>query len=359
MGEMDGRKSSDSPSPTVPILLILLILLLTPQAHAQATPAAAPKPAVEGPDWMLVVTPMAGWLRNTARFPVPTGSRVVDGESELTYETYQFTDDGWGGGATLMGFYKYVSLTSIFFGFPEVNQSHVLGNVTYLGGMIPTGIFVEPYVGMGLALVATDIRFFDFRDTKYDVYGGLTMRGDAHMPFIHVENEVVAPFPKVGLKFALPIQHWYLQPFYSFMYENVRTRARSGGGDVTLRQVDEETHEIVEGGAEDVIEVRAFDERSEKDYYSHLVGMDFLFDFHYFLQLRGKVYYNTNHDLWTLRLIGSVMFSAHMGIAAYFEYTEKITVTNTYFLIGPAILFSPPGFMEEMMARRHRKGGGS
>jgi hypothetical protein len=355
---MDGRESSDSLRsvvPIVPILLMLPILLAAPPALAEA------KPAVDGPDWMLVVTPMGGWLRNTARFEVPTGSADEDGdgETELTYDTYEFTDDGWGGGVTLMGFYKYVSLTSVFFGFPEVNQSHVLGNITYVGGMIPTGTFVEPYVGMGLALVATDIRFFDFRDTKYDTYAGLPMRGDAHMPFINVQNEVVAPFPKVGVKFALPIQHWYVQPFYSFMYENVRTRARSGGGEVTLRQVDEETRELVEGGLETFVEVRAFDERSEKEYYSHLVGADFLIDFHYFLQLRGKVYYNTNHDLWTLRLIGSVMFSAHMGIAAYFEYTEKITVTNTYLLIGPAILFSPPGFMEEMMARRHRRGGGS
>jgi len=303
---------------------------------------------------MLVVTPMAGWLRNTARFPVPTGT---DENDELTYTTYEFTDDGWGGGATLMGYYKYVSLTSVFFGFPEVNQSHVLGNVTYLGGMIPTGTFVEPYLGMGLALVATDVRFFDFRDTQYRESSGMTLRGDAHMPFIHVNNDIIAPFPKVGVKFALPIQHWYVQPFYSFMYENVETHARSGGGDVVLYEVDPTTHELVDENPEQIFPVRAFDTRSTKEYYSHLVGADFLIDFHYFLQLRGKVYYNTNHDLWTVRLIGSVMFSAHMGIAAYFEYTEKITVTNTYFLIGPAVLFSPPGFMEEMMARRHRKGG--
>jgi hypothetical protein len=177
------------------------------------------------------------------------------------------------------------------------------------------------------------------------------------MPWISVTNKVVAPFPKVGVKFALPLQHWYVQPFYSLMYENVRTHARSGGGDVTLREVDPGTHELVEGGLESTIDIRAFDTKSTQEYYSHLVGLDFLLDFHYFLQLRGKLYYNTNHDLWTLRLIGSVMFSAHMGIAAYFEYTEKITVTNMYFLVGPAILFSPEGFMEKMMARRHRNGG--
>jgi hypothetical protein len=356
---VQGRQSSGSGRRLLPLLSLLPILpLLLPNPAAAAEPSD-PEPAARGPDWMLVVTPMGGVLRNTARFEVPTGSADEDGdgETELTYDTYEYTDTGWGGGATLMGFYKYVSLTSVFFGFPEVNQSHVLGNITYLGGMIPTGSFVEPYLGMGLALVATDIRFFDFQDTKYDEYAGMTMRGDASMPFIHVRNDVVAPFPKVGVKFALPIQHWYVQPFYSLMYEQVHTRARSGGGEVQLREVDPETHELVDGGLETFIEVRAFDSDRTKEYVSHLVGMDFLVDFHYFLQLRGKVYYNTNHDLWTLRLIGSIMLSAHMGIAAYFEYTEKITVTNTYFLLGPAIMFSPEGFMEEMMARRHRKGG--
>jgi hypothetical protein len=328
-------------------------------AAKDARPAGAPGASIAGPDWMLVVTPMGGFLHNTTRVEVPTGSADEDGdgETELTYSPYEFTDNGWGGGATLMGYYKYVSLTSVFFGFPDVNQSSVLGNITYVGGMIPTGTIVEPYLGLGLALVDTEVRFMDFRDTRYEEMGGLWWRGDANMPWISVTNKVVAPFPKVGVKFALPIQHWYVQPFYSFMYENVRTRARSGGGRVTLREADPETNALVEGGAETFIDIRAFDTTSTDEYTSHLVGADFLFDFHYFLQLRGKLYYNTNHDLWTVRLIGSMMFSAHMGIAAYFEYSEKITVTNAYFLIGPAFLFSPPGFMEEMMARRHRKGG--
>jgi hypothetical protein len=316
---------------------------------AALTLAAAPTEAGEakGPDWLVLVTPTGGWLRNTTTFPIPVGR---DGNDELVFEDYEMTDDGWGGGLTLMGFYRQLSLTSVFFGFPEVNRASLVGNITYLSGTIPTGTFVEPYLGLGFAGVATDARFFGFEDVRDDDLGGMVLRGFARMEWIFVQNRVAAPFPKAGVKFKLPVQHWYVQPFYSFMYEHVRTRARSGGGRVELWELDAD--EVVGDGPLDVVEIRAFDKTTEKHYTSNLVGSDLFIDFNYFLQLRAKVYYNIDHDLWTVRLIGAMLFTGNIGIAAYFEHTQKITVTNTYFLVGPAFVFTPPGFMEEMLRRR-------
>jgi len=102
------------------------------------------------------------------------------------------------------------------------------------------------------------------------------------------------------------------------------------------------------------VDVPAFDKDNPKLYVSNLVGTDFFLDFHYFLQLRGKVYYNLNHDLWTVRLIGSLLFNEWLGLSAYFEYTEKITVTNTYLMVGPAIVLAPEAFVEGLRARRRR-----
>jgi len=314
---------------------------------------------VTGPDWMVVVSPTFGWLRNTTTFPIPVG---VDDDDELEYDDYEMTDDGWGAGVTLMGYYKRVALTNVFFGFPEVNKAKLLGNITYLSVAIPTDVFVEPYLGSGLAIINTQADFFDFKDTRIDSLnnGTFWLQGRAHLGWISVDNTVVAPFPKVGAKFKIPLQHWYVTPFYSFMYEYVKTRARSGGGGVELwecaDQNENTTCEDITGDSPfGTIDIRAFDSTKVKHYQSHLVGLDFFLDFHYFLQLRGKIYYNTNHDLWTTRLIGSLMFSKNMGVTAYFEYTQKITVTNMYFLIGPSFVFSPPGFMDEMMERRKKK----
>lgn len=312
---------------------------------------------VTGPDWMIVVSPTVGWLRNTTTFPIPVG---VDENDELVYDDYEMTDDGWGAGVTLMGYYKRVALTNVLFGFPEVNQAKLLGSITYLSVAIPTDVFVEPYLGTGLAVINTDASFIGFTDTRVSEIGDWKLKGYASMPWISVENSVVAPFPKLGAKFKIPIQHWYVTPFYSYMYEYVKTRARSDGGQVELwecadQSEDSQCPDIAGDSPFGTIDIRAFDTTKVKHYHSHLVGMDFFLDFHYFLQLRGKVYYNTNHDLWTTRLIGSLMFSKNMGVTAYFEYTQKITVTNIYFLVGPSFVFSPPGFMDEMMERRRKK----
>jgi hypothetical protein len=308
--------------------LVLLYLTLSYTSAAQEVEGEA-TPEVVAPDWMVVVSPTMGLLRNTTTFPVPVGR---DGNDELVFDNYEMTDTGWGSGVTVMGFYKRVALTNVFFGFPKV--------------------------------VSTDVDIFDFRDTRIDDLGGMTMRGYAHMPWISVDNTVIAPFPKVGAKFKIPIQHWYATPFYSYMYEYVKTRARSNGGTVELWQCADQDDlscpEITGDYPMDTVEVRAFDKTTVKHYQSHLVGADFFLDFHYFLQMRGKVYYNTNHDLWTVRLIGSMLFNENFGITAYFEYSQKITLTNTYFLIGPAFVFSPSEFRDSIreMKNRRKKGRG-
>lgn len=342
-------------TPLVALPLALSVFTACLPALADETPQEVTPEKVNGPEWMVVVSPTVGWLRNTTTFPVPVGR---DEDGELEFDDYEMTDDGWGAGVTLMGYYKRLSLTNVFFGFPDVNHAKLLGNITYLSVAIPTPIFVEPYLGTGLALIGTEADFYNFTDTRIDSLNNdtLWLEGHAHMGWISVDNTVVAPFPKVGAKFKIPLQHWYVTPFYSYMYEYVKVHARSGGGEVRLFEcTDSSCDELAEDYPWDTVDVRAFDKTTVKNYHSHLVGADFFLDFHYFLQLRGKLYYNTNHDLWTVRLIGSMMFSKNMGISAYFEYTEKITVTNTYFLIGPSFVFSPPGFMDEMMERRKKK----
>jgi hypothetical protein len=289
----------------------------------------------KGPDWLIVVTPTGGWLGNKTRVSFPVSSTQKD---EATLK-----GDGWGAGLTVVAFYKYVSLLNVFFLFPSANQSFLIGNITYLSAAIPTPVFVEPYIGIGLAVVNTNTDYKDFSH----VYKTGNREGHAEFDQIKVDNMVVAPYPKIGAKFKIPLQHWYVTPFYSFMYENVSTEVRLPASQVEILDED--------GSREDLIETDAVHVDKEKEYYSHLVGANFFVDFHYFLQLRGELYYNTNHDLWTTRMIGSVLFNKYIGISAYFEYSQKITVTNAYFLIGPAFVISPPGYFDKMMKRRKKK----
>lgn len=303
-----------------------------------------------GPEWLGILTPTGGWLRNETRFhfKAPAGRQ----NGEILYKEHEatMTDDGAGGGLTLVGFYKWISVTDVFFHFWEVNQSRLVGNILYLSGTVPTPVFVEPYLGMGFVWVFTDTDYVDFNYAlRDDETLGAPAVGYAHFERISVDNQVLAPFPKIGAKLKIPVQHWYVTPFYSYMYESVATHARSPGGGVKVYYVGDK-----EAGRPPQLEIAVppFDTDLEKEYNSHLAGADFFLDFHYFLQLRGKVYYNASWDLWTVRLIGSLLLNERVGISVYFEYSEKITVTNMYMLVGPAFVIAPPGYLEEMMARR-------
>lgn len=330
------------------ITSLATLILFVAQAAVTTGPCRAEE---KGPDWLIVLTPTGGWLNNetTFRFKVPQGA-----SGEIEYEEHDATlaDDGWGGGFTMMGFYKWVALTNVFFVFPNVNQSALTGNITYLSLTIPTPWIVEPYLGTGFVVVSTDTDYESFKYTLRQDYSGRDAVGYADFTAISVDNRVIAPFPKIGLKLKIPVQHWYVTPFYSYMYEFVTTHARSPGGDV---QVYFEGDREAGRDPQLEVEVPSFDTVLNKQYGSHLVGADFFVDFHYFLQMRGKVYYNTNYDLWTVRLIGSMMINKWFGLSAYFEYSQKITVTNTYFLVGPAFVISPPGYFDEMMKKRKAK----
>jgi len=321
------------------------------QAKAQHGSSVVDKPSA--PDWIVVLAmPNYGWLKNKTRIEIPKGR---DGNNELVYDKVEITDEGFGGGLTMMASYKRFTYTNVLFGFPRVNQASVLGSINYLSYIVPTGIFAEPYMGLGLAMIRTNADYYNFKQTRYDDLGGMRLKGFASMDEIHVRNKVFATYPKLGVKLKIPVQHWSITPFYSFMFEDVSTHTWSTGGIVELYDADGPSSKEVGGEPLETVNIRAFDKKTDKRYISHLVGANFFLDFHYFMQLRGKLYYNTNHDLWTIRLIGSIMLGKNFGISAYFEYTEKITVTNTYLLVGPSFIFTPTGFMEKMMAQRKNK----
>jgi hypothetical protein len=242
-------------------------------------------------------------------------------------------------------------MTNVLFAFPEVNSSRVIGDMFFMSASIPTRTFIEPYLGMGLMFVQTKKSPGDMHVTDRDELFDEPMIAHADIHNIAINNKVIGLFPKVGAKFRIPIQHWYVAPWYSYLYEDVRTRARSDGGHVDIYAVDKD----LTGTPEISVDIPSFNTLSKKEYHSHLVGMNFLIDFNYFLQLHGSLYYNLNHELFTLRTIASVLFSPWVGLAAYLEYTQKITVTNTYFLVGPTFFFTPKPFKDKIRQKLRRK----
>lgn len=350
------------------VLALAIVLSLPPVAEAEtpgrpgetaalvpsesAPPESDPIDLSKGPEWLFLATPTGGWIHNEARirFKVP-GPKQPDGSYSYQEHTATLRDGGLGGGLTLLAVYDKLAWTNVLFWFPDVNQSSIVGVVSDLSFHLPASERLELYLGMGFVAVKTDTDYEPFKyELHQDLYGKPAI-GYADFERISVDNLVAAPFPKIGVRFNIPVQHWYVTPFYSFMYEDVHTEARSPGGDV---EVYYEGERALGRDPQLEVDVPDFDTVLDKVYKSHLVGANLFIDFHYFLQLRTKVYYNASHDKWTVRSIGSMLLNRHFGITAYFEYSQKTTVTNTYFLVGPAFLFSPSEFFDALDKRRKR-----
>jgi hypothetical protein len=272
--------------------------------------------------WRLIATPMAGGLRNTIRFEyeVPTGP------DEMTPRSKELDDRGWGAALAATFVHGRFAITNILFLIPEVNSSQVVGNVLSASYGFPLFWRCSLVAGLGFTYHNVDTRLEDFEDTVTKEGVSATARFDE----FKVRNDVFAPFPKLGLKIRIPIQHWYVTPYVSYLYEALKLKVASPGGRVYIPEPVDETKIIP-----------PIDVDKWKHYHSFLVGLDIFLDFHYALQLRVKMHYNVSHELFTIRSIASAFFSRRfpLGLTAYFEYSQGIIHDNIYGFVGPSYMF--------------------
>ncbi len=330
-----------------------------------------PEIKIKGPDWIIMLAPSAGWIKNkvTTKFtiPVDTGDKVT----ELT-----MTDDAWGPGLVAMAMYKWFVLVNVVYYFPEINHSWVVGGISQLSVTIPTPIFVKPYLAAGLFYQVSKTDMGSFVEDLDSEMSHPTNPGEivpttgyAYFDDLKVDVRILNPFPEIGAKFMIPIQHWYITPYYSFWYDDVKTHARSSsGGDVFIykrgqpRPKERPPADITTNKSGDgvttpymYVDTGEFSKKSHRAHPSHLVGAWASIDLWYFLQLQANFYYNINDQLFSFRLIGTALFSKYVGLSAYFEYQDLRTVDNVFFFIGPCFVFFPPGWFDNLMAMKDRK----
>ena len=296
------------------------------------------KPEIKPPDWVIMAAPQAGWIENKTRFSFDAGGST---------QRITMTDDGWGSGFAAIGLYKWLVWTNVFYYFNDVNDSNFLGGVTHLTAAIPTDTFVSPYFALGLFFMNIETRIRDYEGSQDgQMSNGTLTTGYASIDNISADNRILTPLPEIGLKFKIPIQDWWITPYYSYWYEDVKTKIRIPRGQVDL----------YERGTRNFIQTLdiELDKEIKKNHQSHMLGFWFSLDLYHFLQLQGNVYYNLSEDLISARFVGTFIFSEYVGITAYFEYQELIPVDNIYFFVGPCFVFMPPGFFDSLMSLRYR-----
>ncbi|MCU0661169.1 MAG: hypothetical protein MUC50_02465 [Myxococcota bacterium] len=299
-------------------------------------------PAIPPLHWMFLVTPIGGYLKNTTTFNAKVPSR----SGEDVVRSITMSGKGWGTGLLLVGFYKWISATNVFYIFPNVNRSLMWGNIFMLQYTAPLDFFIAPTVGMGLAVIGTDSDLYNFRYAADDVYQETPTIGRAYFGHFMVNTLNLEPLPEIGAKIRIPIQDWYVRPFYQFLYENLSAHVRTPSFTVNVYQKEDGQHLF------QINDEKGFEGEQVTEYYSNVVGMSYGIDYNHFLCLQGSVTYNITHNLLSTRATGSLMFSRFMGVSAYFEYQDMIMVDNIFGMLGLTFIGLPSDFWNAVDARR-------
>ncbi len=272
--------------------------------------------------WHLVLAALAGVLRNTLRFEydIPTGP------NETTHRKKSMTDTGWGAGLTAVFFYKKLSITNVSFLVPDVNSSLVTGNVLSAVHTLPIRRWIsfDRTLGIAYHYVSSDLRNYEDTVTK----GGVS--ATAHFDRFLVNNHIVEPYVRMGVRFHIPIQHWYVTAHAGYLLEAVRVNVSSPGGRVYIPQPIDDTKTIPP------LKVHNW------TYYERVqVGGSLFMDFHYGLQLRIMADYDLTYSKFSIRAMGAAFFSRRIpvGLTVYFEYSQGIVHDNLFIFFGPAYMF--------------------
>ncbi len=280
------------------------------------------KDTVDSKKPRVILTPMAGAIRNSIRFEyeIPTGP------DETTPRVKELVDSGWGSAFALVFVYGRFSLFNVFFVVPSVNSSTVVGDVLSMDYRLPVLAWLDVRFGLGFTYHSVRTSIHDFKDT-------VTKEGveaTAGFPLFKVKNDVFAPFPRIGFRFLLPLQNWSVTPYVSYLYEGLKLRIHTPGGSV-----------YIPAPVDDLKTIPPLDVKKWKHYHSALIGMELFLNFHHAMQLRIRAHYNANHKKWTVRTIGTAFFHRDwpVGLSFYLEYSQGTVHDNIYGFVGPSFMF--------------------
>ncbi len=286
-------------------------------SRASARPTAA-----KAKTWRLIFMPTVGVFRNVLRFSydIPTGGGTASRQDQ------ELSDDG-AGGAFVTGLVAgRFTLTNVTFLAPDVNASRVLGSTLVGTYRYPLAGRFDLVTGVGMALMDVDGHYRDFED-KAERDG---IVATATLDDVWVRNTVLAPFARVGVRWTIPIQHWFVGAWVGYMFETFNLRMESSGGRVYVPPPIDATKAIP------ALEVSHW-----KRYHNPLIGLEVRLDFHYAVQLRVVARYDLSHQNLAVRAWAYAFFSRDVpvGVALQLAYVEGIVHDNIYGFIGPSFLY--------------------
>lgn len=260
---------------------------------------------------------------------------------------------GSGSGFQLGGFYKGWSFTTVAFDFPrsvhkdkfEPYNTIQETRARITGALVFTRYtwrskrrIYEPFVGLGYFSgigphMSANIKNFISYAPEINRY----VYSSNQKVDVYVSN----PFPKIGMSFKLPIQHWKISPFYAYGFESVRTRVRSQAGTTFIAQNPLESPlRLAQHLQNEPLDLQyPWSIGVDTKKYHHRPGLSLYMDYRRFINFRLFAFRNTTYHRWVVDGILNVMFTPNIGITAFGEYGERELATIRYFMIGPTIVF--------------------
>jgi hypothetical protein len=335
-------------------------------AEGEVSPAGGMMPSDEDEEivippltWLLTVGVLAARLKNTTKFEF---EMPEEGQDDPEAQSITVTDKGWGLALNIVGFYRWITIASVNWFFPKINNAVNFGGVLQVVGQIPTGTIVRPTIGIGLFYQLVHVDWEPFRtpsEGKNDsirTFGG----GDFEHMTVHVTS--LTPLPEIGLFIKLPLYNWWIKPYYSYWHTFNSGYAKNTGGRVDVfRNANEGFHDMyqvddpnmVVGGPSDPAKLQ-FNETFDSTIQSHIVGASFNIDWNYVVSVMGMYNVNVTRNLHSIRLIFTMFFNRYVGVAAVFDYQELTTVKNIAGYFGPCFLFMTKGFMDAVDKKREK-----
>ena len=329
---------------------------VSPRVHKDKKPHPYANP-YDFDKWLFTVTGFSGTVKSdfNLKYRLPYIKKNTNNQNDLYLLRGEkpLPGVGYGGGFQFGGFYKNWSFTMVGFDFPNSihkDKTAIYNTVEKTGARITGALvfsrytwrskkkFYEPFVGLGYFsglgphMSASIDNFISYAPeiNRYMYYTNQKVD-------VHVTN----PFPQVGIKLKLPIQHWHIAPFYAYGFEKVQTRVDVLPGSSFLAEnpLQGPTRlgaHLLNESLDFQLPFR-FANLAKK--YHHRPGLSFYMDFRRFVSLRLFVFRNTTHHRWVVNGIFNLMFTPNIGITAFGEYGERELATIRYWMIGPTIVF--------------------
>ncbi len=270
--------------------------------------------------WLLVITPIAGYIHNTFYFAY----EVEMNELGVVRGTKTFQDGSFGFGLSLIFQIQSFSVQNTFFIVPDLNQSTIVGDMLAVRYGISIHDSFDLVPGLDVTYYNIATHFQPFQDTITKL--GITVSG--RYEDLYARHNMIYLYPKFGLRIHLPIQQWTVTPFVGASYSLTRQKIHSGSGIASYSQ---------DTGLPNTLPPIQMDEWSAV--YPSYAGVDLSLDYKRFLQAQIRFYYYAIINKIDVQVYLTTMFHRHIGITGFFEYSQGITNDNIFLFGGPVIAF--------------------